>query len=422
MEDSEKEEKQEPVESETADTSNSDENGVAQAPEQTEKSQWWRSKRALVSLGVLVILSLVALVLILSSNTDDPANGVAEDANDSSAATDRQEVEQPDEFTLNPTNSVVAPFALERYSNNQNGSFYGLAAEGTVWLDRSEYSWDYVTRWNDWILFSSVDSTRYNDINVTQFPISIHAFNLSTREYHEGPTITPSQNLGLVGQLNVRGDYLYFGVDEYKADGAVYRCELTDDLPCEEVELFYEGSGTVFVIDDETIFAYDLFGDAGFYSNVVSVFNPADESEVEIAQLGGELGIGDYDIGLSDDGLLWISEVTGDTDLQWENETRELVRLYAIDKTGAEIREITVGDFPLSSPLRLARENLEDNQVLFGNDTQEVIFDVDSGSFGDVRPLTVADDSSGSDFDPNSVAERLNLPEVYTIEFTTKKN
>ena len=157
----------------------------------------------------------------------------------------------------------------------------------------------------------------------------------------------------------------------------------------------------------------DGFGDAGGITYTISLYDRASDTAKKIVTTTGIFGGGEMYATIDVMGRIWIAEFTPGGDEMTDGNNR-LIRLYALDKTGKEVAQYLPADIPLHDieALRFALSGM----VALANDTQQIVFNPSTGSFGSAERLIEYDKlyTDGIDL----VKEKLRVPESYDLKFT----
>lgn len=385
--------------------------------QQPKESGFWVSvkhhklRSILASLGVVVLIGAGTLVLVSSRNkTVEPLYDQAKSAEDDTTS---EEV-QP---AADQNTDLVTDISKADYSLNTNGSFFELVSDdGASWLTRSEYSWHESAQWRNWLFFAS---KRGMSADGSTPNVGIEAFNFSSKTYLPLTQITPPSGTFL-GEMYVMGEYLYIPFSEYKIPGATYRCRLDEQKSCSEITLFYDGSGSLTVFDDTAVVAYDLFADADYMSATLTRYNAQTKEKKELAKIESTLGVGANVSAIASDGLIWITETTGDIAQMQAGDASSyrVSRLYAIDIEGNTKFVLPADAIPLAGAKQEFATKIQSDKITYYTDTQQVVFDATTKQFGSVQKRSAAVTDSGTKTDIRKIVEistKLSIPDDYVI-------
>lgn len=305
---------------------------------------------------------------------------------------------------------------LSSYSLAEGGKMYKLVSDGEIWLERADIEWMRFASSRNWLYFTSKKTPAGVDPSSGITKIGIEAFNYKSKEYVSLGELDPPQSTSLMSPMKVQNGYLYISFSGQGTQGAVYRCQLTEEKACGALELFYDSFGEVFVINDEEAYILSASENNGIYEYSLKRLAIASKQVTDLKQGSLERGAGEYVAGFSKDGFAWIAQ-TSQLSGAAKNISGEVVRLTAYDSTGNQKFVITPDSFPLAQAgLVLHTNSTRLNEILFANDEQQVVFNMDKKEFEPIeRRQSMEQGDTLSDF-LDRAEESLQLPSLFSIK------
>lgn len=379
-------------------------------PKEKPATVFMKQHRLKIGAGIFLLVIGVAVggIFLASGGSDNVAEVASEsrgvDDGDGQDTSQQQVVEDTD-------------YSDSKYSLVKDGEFLDLVSGEEVLLSRSEADWRTLANWSNW-LFYSADKTEPGDESLSGLPttIGMYALNYVTQEHVAIDDLFPRDETAIEKPMYVDGDFLHVILSGGDG-GATYRCKLSEAKACEGLEIFLDGAGSITEVDAENVFVSDGFGDVDAGSLVISKLSTTDRTLTEVVNTSVLHGVGTTVAGIASDSLVWIVETDGDVTAETpEDIGASLQRLYAVDSEGSDKFVLPAQAFPIASPVLQPGQELGTDQILFVNDTKEVVFDTVTKQFGAVANKRAIDDKAPVDSSIDGIESRLSIIGGYSLK------
>ncbi len=386
-------------------------------PKETGVGAFVRSHMMPIGAGVAAaVVGVVVAGLLLGGGGVEQASQV-DDADLRSASS------KPDEEEGDPTAVEEPPIVRisdAQFSVDNTGEFYSLESlSGEKWLERSEHDWRQSLAWGDWLFFTATGSGE--DARAT---IRLEAFNYDTQQYASiTETPMPGESKGmLVSPMFVRGEHLYIELGS-DTDGATYRCKLDEKTACADSELWYDGPGRTQQYSETQLYVVESTEDDEGARQVVSLYDRGTDQLQTIVETTESGGVGSVFAQVAPDGMVWTVETTDEVlGVPVSESTSPVVslsRLVAYDPGSGEITLVIPGvSLPIASAQYVPHDSVQDNQLLFANESQEVLFFTDQKKFGAPKSRFVADEQQQQNENILETEVRLQVPKEYLMRIS----
>lgn len=367
-----------------------------------------KRKKSLLLLGtaVLLIIAVVAVLLFVWQGRDDQSTGGREGRQNSNS---RQYKEDAPAYAKLPNIS-------ERAGQQDVVS---LLLNGEIVLERFAVDWanGLIAQWEDWIFFGAYDEVKNQGLQTRSF--DIYAYKLTSGQYaHIGEVAAHNDIAQIKGVEVLADDHLYITLEAYASSTRVYRCQLDTEKGCAGVnEFYFDDNSRLSTSVHYAAGQYYLekfFGDAGADMWVVYAYDPETKRETKIIETSRYLNNGEYVVTISGNGLIWVGETKSDSEN--EEDYGQLVRLYAVDRSGRVIKTINAENIPISSAIGVVM-GLSSNTLQIYSYDKRVVFDVQNGSFGDIEDYDFMADREASRVyegpQLSDIQEKFSLPGGY---------
>ncbi len=306
--------------------------------------------------------------------------------------------------------ATKSPIGGSAYSLMKSETMYKMVSDGEIWLERSESEWINYEVWNGWLFFLSNKTPSGTDASVGVTKIGIDAFNFKTKQYVELGDVTPPSLANLKEPFTEQDGYLYVPIYSGASGGVTYRCKLDAEKACSAPELFYDGTGSVHVIDDQNAFLLEQsFGETTSL-RALKRLTMSTKQATQIYTSSSEGGAVEQFGAYSSDGYAWLARTVKDVH---SVSGTTIERLFAVDIQGDQKFVLTPESFPIVDAKIVDAPGGKAHEIMFVNSDQEVVFDVNKKEFG---PIAKRDVSEGQQAVPSKIERIITLPSLYSIK------
>lgn len=388
--------------------------------EQPKEQGFWvwvnHHKTRSISLAIFAVVFVISGIVVLVSLNNDSSQDVAANAKKSTVSTkDQDEKANADtQQTASAPDITKSEFSLQ----NSAQTFDLVSDDNKVWLSRSELDWRSAVHWKSWLFFGANSSAQTTvKPGEAGYIVSLHAYNFDSKQFLEIGQITPPSDSTITNPMYVDTDYLYVPLQSLTGAGASYRCKLDEQKSCADLKLYYDKPGRLKFYDDKTVLVIQDVFDETNHASVLKLWNPTSGETKDVTTASSINGVGNTIAAISADKLVWIVETSADAGTQAGTNTVRVSKLFAVDFAGVTQLVLPSDGFPIAGSALKKGGVSSSAEIVFGNETQEVIFDTVEKMFKAPKARSTATNTEEKSAIRTIVelSSQLNLPEDYIL-------